>query len=394
MKKKIWPISMVVLFTLLSMSWVGTGFTQSEIRIGVVGDYTASQAPIALAHKRGLELRLEQIGNKIAGRPVKVFYEDCKEEVAPTVEKVRKLVEGDRVHILLGPLYGSGIGAVADYMKKKGIPWLPMAASGEQFTSSIPNHFAHNWGWYQLGGTLAPFAYNKMRARKAVVIVNDYFFGHLQGGIYKDTFEKLGGKVLKYIALPLTEPDYRPYLMGMPDADVALVFTTGFLSVRFVKQYVELNLQKKTPVLGAVSTLDTLYRAEMGKESVGMRYITHWDPDLDIPENNAFVRDLRARYPEIKALGYYDMSGFLSIRIMEEALKTIGGDVENSARFVKAISGVDFPSPLGRFRFDPEIRCPILTFYVFEIVEKDGKFPSKLIDKMPDFRPIKPPPKK
>jgi len=392
MKKKILLISVGLLLALFSMSWVGTGFAQSEIRIGVVGDYTGSQAPIALAHKRGLVLRLDQIGNKIGGHPVKVFYEDCKEEVAPTVEKVRKLIEGDRVHILLGPLYGSGIAAVADYMKGKGIPWLPMAASGEQFTSANPAHFAHNWGWYQLGGTLSPFAYNKMGARTAVVIVNDYAFGHLQGGIYKETFEKLGGKVLKYIALPLPEPDYRPYLMGMPAADVSLVFTTGFLSVRFVKQYVELGLQKKTPVLGAVSTLDPLYRAEMGKESVGMRYITHWDPDLDIPENVAFVRDLRAKYPEIKSMGYYDMSGFLSIRIMEEALKANVGDFENPSRFVKAISGVDFPSPLGRFRFDPQIRCPILTFYVFDIVEKDGKFPSKLVDKMPDFRPIMPPP--
>ena len=130
----------------------------------------------------------------------------------------------------------------------------------------------------------------------------------------------------------------------------------------------------------------------MGKESVGMRYITHWDPDLDIPENVAFVRDLRARYPEIKSMGYYDMSGFLSIRIMEEALKANIGDFENPSRFAKAISAVDFPSPLGRFRFDPQIRCPILTFYVFDIVEKDGKFPSKLVDKMPDFRPIMPPP--
>jgi len=390
MKKTILFVSLGLLLGVLSMSWVGTGFAQSEIRIGVVGDYTAGQAQIALAHKRGLELRLEQIGNKISGRPVKVIYEDCKEEVAPTVEKVRKLVESDRVHILLGPLFGGNIMAVQDYMKRKGIPWLPLAASGEQITSSTPNHFNHNWGWYQLGGALAPFAYNKMGARTAVVIVNDYAFGHLQGGIYKETFEKLGGKVLKYIGLPLPEPDYRPYLMGMPSADVALVFTTGFPAVRFVKQYVELNLQKKTPVLGAVSALDPLFRAQMGKESVGMRYVTHWDPDLDIPENVAFVRDLRAKYPEITAMGYYDMSGFLSIRIMEEALKTIGGDVDNSARFVKAISGVDFPSPFGRFRLHPEIRSPILTLYVFEIEEKGGKFPSKLVDKMVDFPPILP----
>jgi branched-chain amino acid transport system substrate-binding protein len=180
MKKKILLISVGLLLALFSLSWVGTGFAQPEMRIGVVGDYTGSQAPIALAHKRGLELRLEQVGNKISGRPVKVIYEDCKEEVAPTVEKVRKLVESDKVHILLGPLFGGNIMAVQDYMKRKGSPWLPLAASGETITSAVPNHFNHNWGWYQLGGSLAPFTYNKMNARTAVVIVNDYAFGHLR----------------------------------------------------------------------------------------------------------------------------------------------------------------------------------------------------------------------
>lgn len=393
MKKKIFFISLGLSLALLFTSWVGTGFAKSEIRIGVVGGYTGGQAPVAEAHKRGLLLRLGQVNNKIAGRPVKVFYEDCKEQVGPTVEKVRKLIEGDKVHVLLGPLFGSGIMAMEKYMKKKGIPWFPMASSGERITSGNPAHFSQNYGWFQLGGTLAPYAYNKMGARTAVIIVNDYAYGHLLGGYYKTTFEKLGGKILKTIALPLPEPDYRPYLMGMPKADVAFLFTTGFPAVRFVKQYVELGLQEKTPVLGAMSALDTLYRDQMGKQSVGMRYITHWDPDLDIPENNAYVKDLRAKYPDLKAIGYYDMSGFLSIRIIEEALKTIGGDVENSARFAKAISAVDFPSPLGRFRFDPKIRAPIITFYVFEIEERGGKFPSKLIDKLPDFRPTLPPKK-
>lgn len=390
MKKILFVGSVSFIFVFLSLTLPITGFSQPEIRIGVVTDYTGGHAVTSLAHKRGLTLRLEQIGYKIAGRPVKVIFEDCKEEVAPTVEKVRKLIEGDRVHVLLGPLLGSGIIAIADYMKKKGIPWFPIGASGEHITSANPAHFAHNWGWYQLGNLLGPYAFNKMGAKTAVVIVNDYSFGHLQGGIYKDTFEKQGGKVLKYISLPLPEPDYRPYLVGMPQADVALVFTTGFPAVRFVKQYVELDFQKKTPVLGAVSALDPLYRAEMGKSAVGMKYITHWDPDLDIPENVSFVKALLARYPELKAFGYYDMSGYLSIRIIEEALKSIGGDADNPARFAKAISSVDFPSPMGRFRFHPEIRCPIVTFYVFEIIEKDGKFPSKLVDKIPDFHPILP----
>src|SRR3990170_8676445 len=134
MKKKL--VLVPLLLAVLSMSWVGTGFTQPEIRIGVVGGFTGTMAPTALAYQRGLVLRLEQAGYKIAGRPVKVIFEDCKEEVAPTVEKVRKLVESDRVHILLGPLFGGNIMAIQDYMKRKGIPWLPLAASGEHITAS------------------------------------------------------------------------------------------------------------------------------------------------------------------------------------------------------------------------------------------------------------------
>ncbi len=390
MKKKIFLISLGLSLMLLSTSWVGTGFAAPEIRIGVVAGFTGGQAPVAMAHKRGLLLRLGQLNNKIAGRPVKVFYEDCEEKVAPTVEKTRKLIEGDKVHVLLGPLFGSGIMAIANYMKRKGIPWFPLASSGEHLTAANPAHFTQNSGWNQYGSYLAPYAYNKLGARTAVIIVSDYAFGHIEGKIIRKSFEKIGGKVLKYISLPLPEPDYRPYLMGMPKADVAFVFTTGFPAVRFVKQYVELGLQKKTPVFGLGSALDTLYRAQMGKESVGMRYILHWDPNLDNPENKAFVRDLRAANPSLKAMGYYDMSGFLSIRIIEEALKTIGGDVENSARFAKAISAVDFPAPVGPFRFDPKLRGPVLNFYVFEIVEKDGKFPSKVIDIIPNTSPILP----
>jgi branched-chain amino acid transport system substrate-binding protein len=390
MKKKIFLISLGLLLALLSMSWVGTGFTQPEIRIGVVAGYTGGHAVTSLAHQRGLELRLEQIGYKIAGRPVKVIYEDCKEEPGPTVSKVRKLIEDDRVHILLGPLLGSGIEAIAGYVKEKGVLWLPLAASGEHLTAANPMHFSEAHGWNQYGSYLAPYAYDKFGARTAVIIIHDYSFGHLMGRHFKTTFIKAGGEIVQEIALPLPELDYRPYLVKVKKADVALVFTTGFPAVRFVKQYVELGLQKRTPVFALGSSLDTLYRADMGADALGMRYIFQWDPDLDTPENIKFVRDLKKKYPMIKDTSFYEMNGFVSARIIEEALKAIKGDAENKARFAKAVAAVDFLAPQGRFRFHPEIRAPYVTYYVFEVVEKDGKFPSKVIDKIPDTSPVLP----
>lgn len=390
MKKKILliPLALLLVISLIAIGCPAPA-EKTEIKIGVTGAYTGFAASMGLSHKKGFDLRMEQIGYEIAGRPVKVTYEDCVEDVATTVTKVKKLVEQDQVHVLNGPLLGSGIQAIKDYMKEKGIPWCPLGVAYEDILLDNPAHFAPTQGAFQYASPVPIYAYNKLGVRTAVIIVSDFAYGNDVGGLWQSIFTKLGGKVVKYIALPLTEQDYRPYLVGMPKADAAFVFTSGMCSVYFVKQYAELNLQQETPVLALTSTLDPLFRKDMGRAALGMRYIAVWDPTLDVPKNVAFVKDMEAKYPG-EPVDYYAMAGFMFVQIIEEALQSINGNAEDSAAFVKAIKGVDFDGLFGRFKYIPEYNAPVVDMYVFEIVEQDGSFPTKLVDTMPQLPPYLP----
>ncbi|NIN80476.1 MAG: ABC transporter substrate-binding protein, partial [Pseudomonas stutzeri] len=55
----------------------------------------------------GLEFYLKQQGGSVAGRQIELITEDTEAKPAVALTKVRKLVEKDGVHILMGGLMAS-----------------------------------------------------------------------------------------------------------------------------------------------------------------------------------------------------------------------------------------------------------------------------------------------
>ena len=74
------------------------------IKIGLLLPYTGIMNPIALDAAKGTELYLAKIGSRAGGREIQLLREDteCKPDVGLT--KTRKLVERDRVDVLVGPV--------------------------------------------------------------------------------------------------------------------------------------------------------------------------------------------------------------------------------------------------------------------------------------------------
>jgi ABC-type branched-subunit amino acid transport system substrate-binding protein len=74
------------------------------------------------------------------------------------------------------------------------------------------------------------------------------------------------------------------------------------------------------------------------------------------------------------------------VQILEEALKQTGGK-SSPAELVQAMKRVDFASPQGRFRFDPEKRYPIIDYYVVKVVKKEGKLGFDVLDVLKEVKP-------
>src|SRR6185503_18623383 len=63
------------------------------------------RGPDRARHVNGFEMYLDETGGQIAGRKVEVIVEDTAGNPATAITKMRKLVESDRVHMVVGETF-------------------------------------------------------------------------------------------------------------------------------------------------------------------------------------------------------------------------------------------------------------------------------------------------
>src|SRR5260370_6712959 len=97
---------------------------QGPIKIGLIVPLTGAFSPNGRDMANGLALGLAQAGNKAAGREIQVVTEDEQGTPAVALTKARKLVELDKVDLLVGPLLASSGYALRDYIDEQKIPAL------------------------------------------------------------------------------------------------------------------------------------------------------------------------------------------------------------------------------------------------------------------------------
>ena len=116
MKKQGYLLLLIALMTFLP--FVATTYTvraAEPIKIGAILDFTGPVADLGPKFKAGIELALEEAGYKVAGRDIKLIVEDGATDVTTALDKFKKLVEKDGIHICIGPLMGDAHLAIAPY---------------------------------------------------------------------------------------------------------------------------------------------------------------------------------------------------------------------------------------------------------------------------------------
>ena len=95
------------------------GAQQGPIKIGLIVPLTGVFSPNGRDMANGFTLALGQVGNKTAGRDIQVITEDDQGTPTQTLTKARKLVELDKVDLLVGPLAASSGYVLRDYVDEQ-----------------------------------------------------------------------------------------------------------------------------------------------------------------------------------------------------------------------------------------------------------------------------------
>jgi branched-chain amino acid transport system substrate-binding protein len=366
--------------------------TMSPIKIGCLNVYNKAGGIYGQAILEGLQLYLDQVGGRIAGRPVELLREDDEFNPQVALQKARKLVESDKVQILAGPLGSHIAAAISAYMKRAGTPWIVTGAGSTDLTKGrLPHMFRATLSNWQVASTMGTWAAANLK-REAAVIASDYLAGHDVADAFRDEFVKGGGKVVKEIFPPVGTNDFSAYISELVSSPPPMiyVFFSGGDAIRFVKQFDQFGLKGKSDLIGFQSVLDSDTFPGQGDSALGGISSSIYCETLNTPENKAYVdlfRQKKKSYP-----GVFDESGYTAMRIIDDAAKLVDGKVEDADAFAAALAKTNIVAPRGPVSFDPMTHQAIQNVYIRKVVKVDGVLrnePIATIERVGDYPPNK-----
>jgi branched-chain amino acid transport system substrate-binding protein len=325
----------------------------------------------------------------IAGHPIEIVYGGSDATPDKAVEEARRLVEQEKVDILVGPLSGSEGIAVANYSKEQpGVTFVNGISGAQDTTLKVrsPNFFRfHNDGTQWTAG-LGDYAYNELGWRNVVTIGDDYDFPYSQIAGFVAEFCSIGGNVSKRLWPALGEEDYSSFITQIPeDVDGFFMGVGGTGTVAFVKQYEQLRGNLSDRIMGGIFMTDPVILKELGDQVVGVVTAGMTAGDSQESSYLDYSNALDTAYPDLKgtassvfAYGYYT-----AMEAIAQGLEQVNGDLsDDHAAFNDALANLELDAPLGTIKLD-ENRQAIMDNFLQQIVADTTG------DGVPDVKTIK-----
>jgi branched-chain amino acid transport system substrate-binding protein len=373
----------MTLVLLLAAGWLlaaGDADAQGPIRIGFISPLTGAIAAAGKDMYSGCELYWQESGWQMAGRKVEVILEDNEGNPATALAKARKLVENDKVHMIAGVILSNVAYALVPYIEGQEIPTMYPINSADDLTQRKRPKWLIRTG-FSAGGNMHPFgeyAVKVLGYKKVVTVGLDYAFGWETVGGFHKSFEDNGGQVVQKLWVPLNIQDYSPYLAQIKkDADAVFVVALGRWTLLFAQQYAASGLRGRLPLIAGGTYTDEHVLPQLRDESIGVVSAHHYSASLDTPANKRFRAAFEKAYNRIPS--FYSENCYTGARIINEAVRAIGGKVEDRAALMAALRKVEITdAPRGPVQMDA-YGNPTQNIYIRKVERVGGKLQNTVI---------------
>jgi branched-chain amino acid transport system substrate-binding protein len=353
---------------------------QEAIRVGFLTILTGALASPGKDMENGIELFMKEHNNTLAGRRIELTVLDSGGQPAGTLTKTRELVEQRRVNVIIGPLAAFEAYAIAPYVNQQKIPTISPSAAADDLTQrkATPYFVRATSTSSQPTQPFGTYAARTLKYKKIATIADDFAFGHEVVAGFQKAFEDAGGQIVQKLWPPLGAADQSPYITQLKkDVDAVFIGFAGVAAIRFLKQFEEAGLKGKIPVLANQTAVDESLLKNMGDEALGVVSTMHYSAALDTPQNKRFVAAYRQAYGADP--GYYAVGAYTAGLFLKQALDKVGGKVEDTDAFLRALRSVAIPdAPGGPIRLD-KYGQPVHNIYIRRVERKDGRLQNIVI---------------
>lgn len=342
-----------------------------------------------LAAKKAVEIINKQGG--IAKRKVELVTEDTESNPAAGARKIRNLIQRGGAEFVIGSVHsGVMLSAIPIATELK----TPYFSTGEatEATGSKGTRYSFRTGGdtYSISAACIPWCYENL-GKVWTIIYADYAWGQSTKDESKAVVERLGGKVLKTIAVPLDTKDFVPYLAQIPDdTQVVLPAFIGALSVAFYTQSKTMGLDKRVKMFSSSASIEAIAPDDIQGAAEGGYFLENFPRQLKYKDDE-FHREF------VKQMGIDDVHGrenggkrvidkshawqcWEDIFAVKQAIEASGyksrKDIEGA---IRALEGIHLKNSVGHPQGDKIIRkqdhAGLIDCYISRV--ENGKFEVK-----------------
>lgn len=326
MKK--WYISCIIIAMLIASGCVGEKpqQKQEDIKIGVLITYTGGLGPIGEGMANGAKLAAMEINNKgiITGKNVTLIIEDTGTDPAKAAEAARKLINIDKVQVIIGGVASSETLAIAPIAEQNKVVLISASSTnpsiskaGEYVFRVVPSDLLQ-------GEAIAKLALEKKYSKATMLVENnDYGIG------MEDVFKKHFTGDVTSIRYEKGKGDYRTELESIKKANPDVIIYVGYPADASVilKQTGELGLKKKWIAAEGIADPVMFNNAEVARQMEGMLLTTPGRSEQEEKEDQAFQYYVNLYKQTFgKDYGIYSDTEYDAVMLAAYAIAAAGND--------------------------------------------------------------------
>jgi len=367
---------------------------KDRILIGATLPLTGAEARVGGFFKEGYDLAFEEVNKKggleVGGKklPIQLILQDDTSTQATAVSLADRLVNSDKVDLLLGTYASHLVEAQSTVGEENRIPYVN---GGGGATKIYKRGFKYLFGLISpvelLGTTLMQWVDEQQKAGKlprpskiALLWENTAHGKDFRKGV-SDFAQKSGGayQILVDESFELNGKDFGALLGKVKAANVDLFLVDAHLPdyITMHRQYVAAGLCHKVVTYGARGAEKDAIQA-LGKENTA--YVLSgvwWSAQLAAKPglSKDFVAAFKAKYGANREPEWFQALGYESARILFAAIQQ-AGKVDREAVRAK-LASTKFPSllPGGMAEFKPEFGQQVQNPFVVQQNQPDGSAP-------------------
>lgn len=352
---------------------VAQGQAKPPYVLGAVLSLSGPVAPNGVPTKDGIEVAVEEINARggINGRPLRVVFEDDQSKPDQAVILANKLINQDRVHLLLGASFGSTANAIASVVEKQNTIQLSPTAWTKPEFRILPNTFYFLADFESVVDRMLQFMTKDLNVKRVGILRLSREYGQIGSESFQKLKGKYGVEIVREERGNDGDTDFTPQLTNIRAANPEVLVSwfanpAGAISVKNARQ-----LGMKMPIIGPVSMATRPMITVGGPAAEGAIIQSFIAPDDPLPRQKHFVelfRGKKGKLPEVFESVGYDM-----VNVASMALGKVSGERPDPAKLREALESTRYEGAATILRYSKSVHEPDPSSIVFVKVQK-GKF--------------------